>query len=199
MIVDALDVDRAPLGPAEAESKLVVHSDGMPPRTVAREGFEPIVRWREKVAERNCRIEHLKLALENAANRREPTGLPTFVNRLGLGATEGLNHYRSMVTDTLYVKRTIAPVRDLRAPRSHATVQGRVRIECGVERDRETRHHGPGDDEPIFGDLFQHVADSCHGAVTPSDFVEETARAVGFDAGCRKFRILPGVLIFRRL
>jgi hypothetical protein len=60
VIVDALDVGRALLGPAEAESKLVVHSDGMLPCTIAREGFEPIVRWREKVAERNCRIEHLK-------------------------------------------------------------------------------------------------------------------------------------------
>ena len=61
----------------------------------------------------------------------------------------------------------------------HVAPNERVRSERVVERDLET-----GDDRrrnaiAPSGEIREHVTDGCHGAVTPCDFVGETARFQG--------------------
>lgn len=72
--------------------------------------------------------------------------------------------------------------RELRSAAARSCPRSRfvlIRVERVIERDAEPTDHLRGNGIPLRRDIPQDLTDSCHGAVTPCDFVDETAKFKG--------------------
>ena len=119
MVVGDLDVLGAGSGPAEAHSKLVVHSDAVLPYAIALERFEAITRWHPQVRQAVCDLQLPKLAPGDRLNTFEPLDSFAVRKSLGFGTLERQDHFAIVTWRVITVNDLTSPVQSI-GKRHHA-------------------------------------------------------------------------------
>ena len=92
MVIYDADLGRAFFRPAENKAPLVVDPDGVKPRMISLEGFEPVAGRHGKVCEHAGPIHLKKFPQGDTGNRREATVLFLVEKLLRIAVGEGLDH-----------------------------------------------------------------------------------------------------------
>jgi len=97
VIVHNLDIDRAGLGPCEANAPLIIDADAPLTDPVALERFEPIARRGPQKIERLRRVQHGQFARRHGLDSPKALRMPAFKNGLRILAAKRLDHGRMIL------------------------------------------------------------------------------------------------------
>jgi len=114
MIINELDVIAVAIVPAEAESPLVIDSDGMLPLPVSMQRFELVSGRGREHAQLRGRVHLQRLPQRDSLEGVESPGMLVAKQLLGLLRGEALDHLNRVVRKALYVKRWICTLTERR-------------------------------------------------------------------------------------